>query len=453
VEALVNLFDTSGFMQSVTVKLLVVAMLTAMLFVPLLMVWGLIGERAGRRDDVVREVGAIWGGRQRVGGIALAVPYEIVTEVQSGLPGSTATTTRTAGRVFVLPSTLQIDVRLAPEVRRRSIFSVNLYRATVAATGRFTPPDFTRLGVQPTQVFWAQAALNAAVSDLRGVVDVTSATWGDAAITLEPAGDASPFTSALRAIAPMSSSEDVPFRIEMTIAGTGGLMFLASGAQTAITLHSPWPDPGFTGALLPAVHEISADGFRAEWASNYLSRPFPQAWIDGAATSSMGDKFQASEFGVDLVTTVDHYQQAERAVKYGFLFIVLTFGLFLVWEVIERLRLHPIQYLLVGLALVVFYLLLLSISEHVRFAVAYGVASVATVCLVSGYALRILGGFRPARVIFASMATLYGLLFVLLSLEDLALLVGSVAGFLVIAGVMYLTRGVDWYGSRAVPRT
>jgi inner membrane protein len=436
---------TSNFMQSVTVKLVVIAVLTAMLFVPLMMIWALTGERAARRDEVIREVSAVWGGRQTVGGFALAIPWETVSESQAG----PTQTTRTPGRVIVLPSRLEVDVRLAPEVRRRSIFSVNLYRATIVATGTFTPPDFSRLGVQPTQVFWDQAALNVGVSDLRGVTAVTSASWGQQAVGLEPAGDASPFTSALRAVTPMSSTAEVPFRIEMTVAGAGGLMFLPSGARTAVTLNSPWSDPGFTGALLPATHQITAEGFQAEWTSNFLSRPFPQAWTEGSVTTaSVGEKFLASAFGVDLVTTVDHYQQTERAVKYGFLFIVLTFALFLVWEVIERLRLHPVQYLLVGLSLVVFYLLLLSLSEQVRFAVAYGVASVATVGLVSGYALRILGGPRPASAIAASMSTLYALLFVLLSLEDLALLVGSVAGFLVLAGVMYLTRNIDWYGTR-----
>jgi inner membrane protein len=436
---------TSNVMQSMTVKLVVIAGLSAMLFVPLMMIWALTGERAGRRDDVTREVSAVWGARQTVGGLAMAIPYETVSDPGLGQAGPI----RTSGRVVILPATLELDVQLAPEVRRRSIFSVNLYRATIVVSGTFTAPDFARLGARPTQVFWDQAALSVGLSDLRGVVAVASASWGGQAIALEPAGDASPFVSALRAVAPMSSSTPVPFRIEMTVAGSGGLLFLPSGANTVVSLRSQWPDPGFTGALLPTSHEIAADGFRAEWTSNFLSRPFPQAWLEGSTTAaSVGDKFMASAFGADLVTTVDHYQQTERAVKYGFLFVVLTFALFLVWEVIEGLRLHPVQYLLVGLALVVFYLLLLSLAEQVRFAVAYGVASVATVGLVSGYARRILGGRRPAGVIAASLGTLYALLFVLLSLEDLALLVGSVAGFLVLAGVMYLTRGVDWYRGR-----
>jgi inner membrane protein len=338
-------------------------------------------------------------------------------------------------------------------VRRRSIFEVNLYRATVVASGTFDPPDPAAFGVDPGSVFWDGATLLAGVSDLRGVVSIASASWGSASLEFEPAADASPFSSALRARSPMASSAPVPFRFEVTVAGSGGLMFLPSGANTAVTLDAPWRTPGFVGAQLPASHDVTETSFHAEWASNFIARPFPRAWVSGAAAASaVADKFAASSFGVDLVTGIDHYQQTERAVKSGFLFIALTFGLFFVWEVVAGLRLHPVQYLLVGLALVVFYLLLLSLAEQVRFAAAYGVASAATVLLIAGYARRILGGLRAGGIIGLALGTLYGLLFVLLSLEDLALLVGAVAVFVALAAAMYLTRGIDWYGGRQSAR-
>lgn len=435
--------NISTFTRSATAKVLVIAVLTVMLFVPLMMIWALISERASRRDEVVREVSDVWGGRQTVGGFALSVPFETTTEDKG-------TVTRTPGRAIVLPTSLSIDAELTTEVRQRSIFAVNLYRTTFVATGTFVRPDFSRLGIVPSVVHWDRAVINVGVSDLRGVVSVTPLTWSDVAINLEPSGGEGPFGGGLRGLAALpANGADVPFRLEMVVAGSGGLMFLPSGAATQVSLRSPWPSPGFTGGLLPASHEIRPDGFNARWQSNYLSRPFPQAWIEGTiATRALDEQMTAAAFGLDLVTTVDHYQQTERAVKYGFLFIVLTFALFLVWELIERLRVHPIQYLLVGLALVVFYLLLLSLSEHVRFAPAYAVASCATVLLVAGYAGRILGTVRSGVAIAGWMGALYGLLFVLLRLEDLALLVGSVAIFLALAAAMYFTRGVDWYGTR-----
>ena len=432
--------SVTTFLHSVTAKLIVVAILTAMLFVPLAMVWALVGERAGRRDEVVRDVGSVWGARQTVGGVALSIPFDIVS-------GSGATETRVTSRMTVLPKTLDIQAVLTPEVRRRSIFEVMLYRTRITATGTFVPPDVTRLGVAPAMVHWPDAALLVGVSDLRGVGARVSTSWGSATIEMEPAADPTPFASGLRGAVPISASDPVAFRIEIELAGSGALMFLPSGEQTRVTLQSTWHSPSFTGALLPSAHTIDASGFKAEWQSNFLSRPFPQVWLNTAmAPQSLDGKLASATFGADLVTPVDHYQQTERAVKYGFLFIVLTFAVFLVWETVEKLRLHPVQYLFVGLALVVFYLLLLSVSEQVSFVTAYAVASIATVGLVSGYAARVLGGVRSGLGIAAAVGTLYALLFVLLSLEDLALLVGSVAVFLGLAVVMYLTRGINWYG-------
>lgn len=433
--------------QSITLKLVVIIILTGMLIVPIGMVWALVAERAARRDDVVREVGAVWGSRQTVGGIALSVPFETVADVNG-------VAVRTTRHVVVLPQTLNVDATMAPEVRRRSIFAVNLYRTTLRITGTFVAPDFAKLGVMPDVVQRQQSVIDVGVSDLRGAVSVTPVSWAGASIALEPSAGDGPFGGGLRAVAPMPSSGDVAFSLEMVIAGSERLMFLPSGADTHVTLQSSWNSPGFTGGLLPLTHEIRPDGFRAEWRSNYLSRPFPQTWLSGTVErGALETKTESAAFGVNLVTTVDHYQQTERAVKYGVLFIVLTFAVFFVWEVVESLRVHPVQYLLVGLALVVFYLLLLSLSEQIRFAGAYAVASAATVLLVSAYAARILGAGRRGIAVGGWVSVLYAVLFVLLSLEDLALLVGSVVVFFALAAVMYLTRGVDWYGVRGDGRT
>lgn len=432
-----------SFFQSIGVKLFVIVFLSIVLMVPLVVVWALVAERAARRDEVVREVGEVWGGRQSAGAIALTIPFETVSTTGT-------TTTRVTRRAIVLPETLRIDADLAPEIRHRSIFAVNLYRATLRVSGTFRMPDISRLGATPDVVLWPQAVLDIGVTDLRGVVSAGPVTWGAASATLEPAAGDGPFGSGLRALAPAPPVGVVPFTFEMVVAGTEDLKFLPSGANTNVTLASPWPSPGFSGGLLPLTRDVRNDGFNAEWRSNYLSRPFPQAWLDGAIDrSDLAAKTADTTFGVTLVTTVDHYQQVERAAKYGGLFIVLTFGVFFVWEVVERLRLHPVQYLLVGMALVVFYLLLLSLAEQVGFAPAYAIAATATVLLVGGYASTMLGAGRRGAAVGAWVSVLYGVLFVLLRLEDLALLVGAFVVFLSLAAVMYLTRRVDWYGIRS----
>jgi inner membrane protein len=220
-----------------------------------------------------------------------------------------------------------------------------------------------------------------------------------------------------------------------------------TGKATEVSVTSSWPHPGFSGAFLPETRQTTAAGFTASWRVAYFARAYPQAWLNGAIDQDEHRRrVGASQFGLDLVQTVDQYQQAERATKYGLLFILLTFASFFLWELLQTLRLHPVQYLLVGCALIVFYLLLLSISEHVAFATAYLVAAGATVGLVGAYSAAILrAGLKGALVVGGWLASLYGLLFVLLQLEDVALLVGAIAVFAALALVMFLTRRVEWY--------
>jgi inner membrane protein len=431
-----------SFFQSLGLKLFIIVILSVVLMVPLVIVWGLVVERAQRRDTVADEIGAVWGREQSAGAIALTVPFETLSTAANA-------TTRVPRRAIVLPETLTIEAQLAPEVRYRSIFAVNLYRATLRVSGTFRMPDIARLGATPDVVFWPQAVLDVGIRDLRGVVSASAVSWGATSVGLEPSAEDGPFGPGLRALAPAPPIGTIPFSFEIVLAGTEALMFLPSGANTNVTLASTWPSPGFSGGLLPLTRDVRTDGFTAEWRSNYLSRPFPQAWLDGTMErSALSTKTTDASFGVTLVTTVDHYQQVERAAKYGGLFIVLTFGVFFVWEVVERLRVHPVQYLLVGLALIVFYLLLLSLSEQITFGLAYTIAAAATVLLVGSYAATMLGAGRRGLAVGVWVSVLYGVLFVLLRLEDLALLVGAVVVFLSLAAVMYATRRVDWYGAR-----
>jgi inner membrane protein len=434
--------------SSAVFKVVSIGFLGFCLLVPLALIWALVAERAARRDEVVKETTASVGGRQTVGGIVLDLPYD-VPERQAD--GSTRVVTRMA---HAFPEKLAITARLAPEVRYRSQYGVTIYRTTVRMTGTILPPDLARLGAQASAVHWDRAAVTVEIPDLRGTLAVSPLTFGDRQVALEPlASPSQVFRSGIRGVAPLAPDAvaPIPFALDLTVAGSEALRFVPAGKSTEVSLESPWPTPGFQGAFLPATKSISTAGFKAAWQVSYLARSFPNAWLDvDTQPATLAAQRDLALFGVDLVQGVDHYQQVERAVKYGLLFVLLTFTVFLLWEILRNLQLHPVQYLLIGAALVVFYLLLLSLAEHLRFGLAYGIAAGATVALVAAYSGSVLKeGLAGALGIGAWLSAAYGVLFVLLQLEDLALLVGSVFVFLVLAAVMFLTRRIDWSDMRA----
>ena len=431
---------------SAVLKVVAIGALGMCLIVPLALVWILVAERSARRDAVVTETVSSVGTAQTVGGVVLDLPYDALERQPNG---AVLTVTRHA---YAHPEQLTIEANATPEFRHRSLYSVIVYRTTVKLRGTLAPPDLARLNAQATAVHWDRASTTVEVSDLRGTLAVSPLTFGDRRVDLEPMSESSPFATGIRGLTPLApdTTSPIPFAVELTLAGSEALRFVPTGKATEVRLASPWPDPGFSGAFLPTSRETGAQGFQARWQVSYLARNFPHVWLDANVDrTTMRGQRQASSFGVTFVQSVDHYQQAERAVKYGLLFVMLTFTVFLLWELLRNLRLHPVQYLLIGAALVVFYLLLLSLAEHMRFALAYGVAAAATIVLVAGYSASVLSaGLRGAVGIGGWLTALYGVLFVLLQLEDVALLIGSVFVFLMLALVMFLTRRIDWSGAR-----
>jgi inner membrane protein len=431
---------------SAVLKVVAIGILGFCLMVPLTLVWILVAERSQRRDQVVTETVSSIGRAQTAGGVVLDLPYDAL-ERQSN--GAMVTVTRHA---YVHPERLTIEATATPEVRYRSLYKVIVYRTSVRLTGTIRPPDLNRLNAAPVAIHWDRAATTVEISDLRGTLAVSPLLFGDRPVTLEPTTETAVFASGVRALTPLAPDTTAPiqFAVDLTLAGNEALRFVPTGKATDVHLNAAWPDPGFTGAFLPTARSQTAGGFQARWQVSYLARAFPHAWLDtNVDRTTLLHQRGASTFGVTFVQTVDHYQQTERAVKYGLLFVLLTFTVFLLWELLRNLRLHPVQYLLIGVALVVFYLLLLSLAEHMRFALAYGVAAAATIVLVAAYAASVLAaGMRGALGIGGWLTALYGVLFVLLQLEDVALLVGSVFVFLMLALVMYLTRRIDWGGTR-----
>jgi inner membrane protein len=441
--------------ESVLFKLVVVGLLMLALLIPLVMVSGLISERQARHDQTAMEVAHSWGLEQTLGGPVIRVPYLLRGKDEDGKPQ-----VWTAHALF-LPEELAVAGKIDPERRSRGIFEVAVYRTHLSWKGTFRRPSFAAWGIDEKDVLWNEAELAFGVPDMRGLRRGVKVNWAGQGLDLAPGGSIQGMWSrGLRTPVPGLMGHEAgrvyPFAFDLVLDGSRSLKFLPLGQQTTVRLSSPWPDPSFVGAYLPESRRVGKTGFEAAWSVPYFGRSYPQQWRSTeASTVAPQDALDASAFGVDLFLPVDAYQKTERSLKYSMLFLLLTFLTFFLYEVFNPFSLHPLQYLLVGSALVLFYLLLLSISEHAPFGIAYAVASAATVGLIAGYSAAILRGRLRALGTAAALAALYGYLYVLLQAEDYALLLGSVGLFAILALVMFVTRRIDWYaprpGGKAVP--
>jgi inner membrane protein len=432
---------------SVVVRLLVMGFLMLVLLIPLTMVQSVVTERAGRRNEVAQEISASWGAAQTIAGPVLVVPYRWTKTDDNGKR------TEFISRASFLPEALDVQGVADTEVRKRTLFKVVVYKARLKVSGRFARPEMAGLIRSGAEPLWNEATVNIGVSDPRGIARRLTLKWNGQDIPFAPGiTDASLFTTGLHAPAqfsPAGPGAAIPFAFDLDLNGTRDLRLVPGGNETSLQLSSQWPHPGFTGAPLPESRSVTEQGFSAAWRVPYFGRGFPQAWSDSVLDrEKLKEQADAAAFGVSFVQPVDVYQQAERAVKYAALFIVLTFVVFFLCEVMRSRLLHPVQYLFVGFAICVFYLLLLSISEHVGFDVAYAVAATATTVLIGSYSVFALGGAGQGVFLGVAVAALYGFLYLLLRLEDYALLAGSVGLFVMLAVLMLATRRVNWYELR-----
>jgi inner membrane protein len=296
-------------------------------------------------------------------------------------------------------------------------------------------------GIRPERVLWNEAFVTLGISDLKGIRDTVDFSVCQALLPSEPGVVSNDVVeSGITCKTPIANpSVKAPFSVSVNLNGSSELRFTPVGQVTHVAMESPWENPSFVGNFLPESRDVSGRGFQAQWRVLNMNRNFPQSW------SGSRYKVAESSFGVRLFLPVDEYQKTSRTVKYAILFIGLTFVAFFLSEVIAKVTLHPVQYALIGFALVVFYVLLLSISEHTSFNLAYALSSVAVIALVASYARWITESGRIAVIITGVLTLLYTFLFVTLQLEDFALLLGSVGLFVILGLVMYLTRKVDWF--------
>jgi inner membrane protein len=424
-------------LQGATFKVLGIAALALVMLIPLAQVNALVGEREGRAREATQKIAERWGAQQLVGAPVLVVPVR--KQVQHDKEWTTV-----EERMYVLADRASVTGKLAPELRRYGIYETAVYTAELGVEGRFSPADVAALGAPGVEPQWQRAELRVPVADVRGIRRISTLHFGDRELPFGPSGDGVATVAAVSASAPLDAAklgETLPFSFTLTLAGTERFAVLPLARETDLHLSSPWPDPGFDGAFLPASRHVGANGFDADWQVLDLNRRLAQQWRESEAPRALGE----TSFGITLTQPAGSYLQNVRAGKYGVLFIALTFVAFFLFEVLRGLRVHPVQYLLVGLALCTFYVVLLALSEQIGFGPAYAIAAACVVAMVGGYAGVVLAARRAGLVLGALVAVIYGLLYGLVVSEDYALLMGSLALLAAVAALMYLTRRVDWY--------
>ncbi|HEY2394783.1 MAG TPA: cell envelope integrity protein CreD [Rudaea sp.] len=423
--------------QSITFKVFGIGFLALLMLIPLAQVQGLIGERNRLREQAVAGIAQRWGAVQSIGGPVIAVPKR--TRVEAGNGWTVHESTE-----IVLADRFDIAGTLAPEVRRYGMYSTPVYTAELKISGRFLARDVQALGGGETTYLWDRAELRLPLSDVRGIRRISALRFDGSEHAFVPAEAGVGAYPAIAVPIDLSHFDGAArdFSLELTLAGTASLSFLPLARTTEVALSAPWRDPSFDGAFLPAERNVTRDGFNARWQVLDLNRSYGQHWQQD---DRRGADIAAAGFGVSLYEPASVYQQNDRAGKYGILFIALTFVAFFLIEILRKLRVHPVQYILVGLALATFYVVLLALSEQVGFAKAYLAASVAVVALVGGYAAAVLRAWRAGIVLGSTLVVVYALLYGLVVSEQYSLLMGSIALLAVVATLMYLTRKVDWY--------
>lgn len=442
------------------VKLLVISSLVLLGLVPLFLIRDLLSERRVRHQEAIQNITSTWGRSQTVAGPVLVVPYYRYTKVWKEVPaaGKTErleTVEKELARACFLPEELTVTGDLQTQKLHRSIYEAVVYRSALEISGRFSPLSLADWKVAEADVLWNEAALMMSITDLRGANQTLWLRWGNERLELAPGSTFPGLGPVVQARPPGLATNTGPlsFQLTLNLNGSGALWFAPFGLQNRVRLTSLFPDPSFQGAFLPIRREVTANGFEADWEVSYYGRGYPQRWSDHDMDPLGGDALRSSLFGVAVVPAVDSYRLVERSIKYGILFLALVFSGFFLFEMWWLVRVHPVQYTLVGAALCLFYLALLSLSEVVSFGLAYWIGAGASIVLVAVYSAFLLRAATRAWLVAGGLGAIYGYMYIILRQQDYALLYGTAALFVVLAVAMYATRNINGHGKREAPPT
>lgn len=420
-----------------TLKVVIIGIIAIALLVPKFMILALIEDRQATAELTNQEVMQKWSLSQTVRGPILSVPY-----IERSFDSNGKELKEETREFYLLPKTLKVDGTIIPQERKRSIYETVVYESKLQLSGQFDISDLNDLKIPNSDILWEKAKILVAISDLRGINDKISLKWKDNNLAFTP-GMENPLIGAngISLNLPTLSADSFPadFRFNLPLKGSQALNFAPLGETTEVSLKSSWQDPGFDGNFLPADYEINKNGFTANWKVLNFNRNFPQQWKNNEYRVTDAD------FGVNLVTVADHYQKSSRSAKYAILVILFVFLSFFLTEILTKQKVHPFQYILVGFAILVFYLLLLSISEQLGFNLAYFISASAVLTMVLFYSRTFMKTWLNALIQTLILAFSFGFIFVLMQLETYALLVGSIGLFVVLALTMFFTRKINWY--------
>lgn len=435
---------------STIIKMAAISILVLLLLIPLSMVQSVLNERMQRRDAAVRDITATWGREQVVLGPVLIVPYKYEKkswkdQLANGQLARVEVRENLRSRAYFLPAVFKADGQLRPDRLHRGIYETVVYSGTLNLSGGFARPSFEEWNVDQRQILWDEAEIAVFITDLRGAKESLQIKLAGQMIPLNPGRKLAGFEGGVHArihgLRP--EMEMLPFEMHLTLKGSRSLRLAPAGVNNNVQLESTWPDPSFQGAFLPTAREVGPNGFRARWQVSSYGRSYPQQWTERNPPNAAS--IDSSLFGVDLVPALDSYRYVERSIKYGILFIALMFTTFFLFEILSVVRIHPFQYALVGIALCLFYLVLLALSEIFPFSIAYWAGAAAALLMIALYSAKALQSTGRAYLVAVGLGLVYTFLFVILRLQDYSLVVGSAGLFLVLAIVMFVTRNVDWY--------
>lgn len=425
--------------ESATFKLIFIGILALLLLIPSAFIQNLVTERASRQDEMAKEVSDSWSASQIIKGPVLVIPYKKQVKFTDTV------TKEVIENLYILPDNLHIKAGLSTQILHRGIFDVAVYNTQVKVSGNFAKLDLSSLGVNINQLYLNKARFEFSVSDLKGLKSSPVIKTTTPVLNAEPSFE-SVFGDGLQAAVDLSSinNNEIPFDYTLDLKGSEGLSFLQLGKTTDVQVNGNWSSPSFDGNHLPDERKIDGGSFSASWRMMYYNRPFPQQWSGSQKTLDTNKKLEDATFGVKLRLPVDQYQKTMRTSKYAIFIILLTFISLFLTEVIRKQPIHMFNYILIGAAMVIYYTLLLSFSEQVGYNMAYLIASVSTIALISVFISSLLKNGRAAILFAFILSVFYAFIFVIIQLEDLALMVGSIALFIVIAVLMYFSRKINW---------
>ncbi|MDC6386411.1 cell envelope integrity protein CreD [Muricauda sp. SK9] len=434
--------------NSISAKMITVGFLILILLVPLGFVDDLIRERGQRQQEVISEINSKWGEEVIINGPILKIPYHQYIE-EKVFDEKTKTFLKTEKAVrheaYFFPDELDINSNVTTQPLERGIYKSVVYTSNSELKGTFSNPSFKELEVKDEDILWDKATIVYMVSNLKGIRNTVAINFNNQQYNLKPKFDnaymntlESDFIVNLEEI----QNRTLDFESKITINGSNRLQYVPIGRETVVAMKSNWHSPSFNGNFLPDTEgkKISKNGFEAQWKVLETNRRFGQSFFDHLPD------LREFAFGTEFLVPVDDYQKTSRTSKYGFMIIGLTLLVFLLIQISSKISIHPFQYLMIGLALVLFYTLLISISEHKNYLFAYVVSGGAIVSLITIYSRSILKNTKFTLLVLGSMLGLYTFIFVIIQLEDYALLVGSIGLFVILATIMYTSRKIDWSG-------